>query len=64
MKIPEYINLIKEKIDIAHQKAKNPFMDRDIFDKTMGRTSDTYEKPLYTTIVWVEQPEEKNIFKY
>lgn len=45
MKLLAYARLLTKKINSAHNKAKNPFID-------FG--TNPFNKPIYNTLVWVE----------
>lgn len=53
MKLLAYARLLTRKINSAHNKAKNPFIDYG---------SNPFNKPIYNTLVWVESDDKyKNI---
>lgn len=57
MKLEAFARFLQQKINSAHRKAKNPFMDPTF-------TYNPFSKPIYTTIVWIEPEEEiKNTFR-
>ena len=47
MNLHAYARLLHRKISSANRKAKNPFTDETII-------RNPFERPLYTTVVWVE----------
>lgn len=57
MNLTAYARLLHKKINSAHRKAKNPFVDSNW-------AYNPFNKPVYTTVVWVE-PEDniQNEFK-
>lgn len=50
MNISAVLRLLKMKISSADRKAKNPFYDK--------RNTNPFSKPIYTTIVWIEDEKE------
>ncbi len=57
MRLLAYAKLLTRKINSAHRKATNPFMDF---------SSNPFKSPIYNTMVWIEQdenPYQKNINK-
>lgn len=55
MRLIAYAKLLTRKINSAHKKAKNPYVDF---------SSNPFRSPIYNTMVWVEQdenPYQKNI---
>ena len=57
MNIFAYARLIHRKINSAHNKAKNPFIDADLSCNSFGN-------PIYNTLVWVEPDDDvPNKFK-
>lgn len=51
MKLLAYAKLLNRKINSANNKAKNPFID---YDSALN----PFSKPIYNTLVWVEENEE------
>lgn len=51
MNIVAYARLIHKKINSAHRKAQNPFVDSNLSSNPFGR-------PIYTTLVWVESDDD------
>ncbi len=57
MRLLAYAKLLTRKINSAHKKAKNPFIEF---------SSNPFKDPIYNTLVWIEQdenPYQKNINK-
>ena len=52
MNLAAFARLLHIKINSAHKKAQNPFMDSSL-------SYNPFTKPIYTTLVWVE-PEEND----
>lgn len=50
MKIAAFARLLHKKINSAHKKAQNPFIDA-------GLSCNPFSRPIYTTLVWVEPDE-------
>lgn len=50
MNLVAYARLIHKKINSAHRKAKNPFFNA-------GMSYNPFARPVYNTVVWVEQEE-------
>lgn len=50
MKLVAYAKLLNRKINSAHKKAKNPFIDA-------GLSYNPFDKPIYNTLVWIEADE-------
>jgi len=51
MKLLAYVRLLARKINSAHNKAKNPFMDF---------STNPFNRPIYNTLVWVEPEEDEH----
>lgn len=51
MRFLAYAKLLNRKINSAHKKAKNPFMESSLFPNP-------FSHQLYNTLVWIE-PDEK-----
>lgn len=56
MKLLAYAKLLNRKINSANNKAKNPFID---YDSALN----PFSKPIYNTLVWVEENEEDRFKK-
>lgn len=56
MNLAAYARLLHRKINSAHKKAKNPFINADY-------TKVFFYKPVYTTLVWIE-PDDENINEF
>lgn len=57
MKLQAFARFLQQKINSAHRKAQNPFMDSSL-------PYNPFAKPIYTTLVWIEPEDEiKNTFK-
>lgn len=57
MKLVAFARLIHRKINSAHRKAQNPFIDSSF-------SYNPFSRPIYTTLVWVEPDEDMpNAFK-
>ncbi|HNW25848.1 MAG TPA: hypothetical protein PKI94_03565 [Candidatus Gastranaerophilaceae bacterium] len=52
MNLVAYARLLHRKINSAHKKAKNPFIDA-------SAACNPFYKPIYTTLVWVEPDDEE-----
>jgi len=55
MNLVAYARLLHKKINSAHRKAKNPFLDDSI--------KNPFNRPMYMTYVWVEPEEEPDEFE-
>lgn len=53
MNLLAYAKLLNRKINSAHNKATNPFMDRGV------SSYNPFMRPIYTTLVWVEPDREE-----
>ena len=53
MNLLAYARLLNRKINSAHNKATNPFMDRGL------SSYNPFMRPIYTTLVWVETDEDE-----
>lgn len=47
MRLVAYAKLLNKKINSAHNKAKNPFLDGDF-------SLNPFRQPIFNTIVWIE----------
>lgn len=57
MNIFAYARLIHKKVNSAHRKAKNPFIDSDL-------SCNPFIQPMYSTLVWIEPDDDvPNKFK-
>jgi len=50
MNLVTFARLLHRKINSAHRKAKNPFID--------SRVLNPFNRPIYTTFVWIEADDE------
>ena len=50
MKLIAYAKLLNRKINSAHNKAKNPFLD-------YSSSYNPFNGPIYNTLVWIEPDE-------
>lgn len=50
MKLVAFAKLLNRKINAAHRKAKNPYVD-------VGLSSNPFDHPIYNTLVWIEPDE-------
>lgn len=50
MKLIAYAKLLNKRINSAHKKAKNPFIDADLYYNPFYRS-------MYNTLVWIEPDE-------
>lgn len=57
MKLIAYAKLLNRKINSIDKKAKNPFLD-------YNAPLNPFRRPIYNTLVWVEEDENKNKEKY
>lgn len=55
MNLAAFARLLHKKVNSAHKKAQNPFVDSSL-------SYNPFKRPIYTTLVWVE-PEKEDNFK-
>jgi len=56
MNLVAYARLLHKKINSAHKKAKNPFLDASV--------TNPFNRPMYMTYVWVEPDEDPEGFEH
>jgi len=57
MRLLAYAKLLNKKVNSAHKKAKNPFLDWD-------DSLNPFKRKIYNTLVWVEDPNDVEPKKY
>ena len=57
MRLLAYAKLLNKKVNSAHKKAKNPFLDWD-------DSLNPFKRKIYNTLVWIEESDKKQTDRY